>query len=108
MVGITGFTHLATTKVLGIQNQFLTQCQYAKMILQLELPLQVDGEVWMQEAGANLIMHKNQSRMLVKDKVIKLIYVHCVLCGWDVIDLDMGGIHCLVGSRQLYGWILLL
>ena len=69
VVGITGFTHLATTKVLGIQNQRLAQCRYAKVILQSELPLQVDGEAWMQEAGAILVTHKNRSRMLVKDRV---------------------------------------
>ena len=69
VVGITGFTHLATTKVLGIQNQRLAQCRYAKVILQSELPLQVDGEAWIQEAGAILVMHKNRSRMLVKDRV---------------------------------------
>ena len=37
---------IAMTKVLGIQNQRLTQCRYAKVILQSELPLQVDGEAW--------------------------------------------------------------
>ena len=60
---------IAMTKVLGIQNQRLAQCQYAKVILQSELPLQVDGEAWIQEAGAILVMHKNRSRMLVKDRV---------------------------------------
>ena len=41
VVGITGFTHLATTKVLGIQNQRLAQCRYAKVTLSCQLPLQV-------------------------------------------------------------------
>ena len=41
VVGVTGFTHLATTKVLGIQNQRLAQCRYAKVTLSCQLPLQV-------------------------------------------------------------------
>ena len=41
VVGITGFTHLATTKVLGIQNQRLAQCRFAKVTLSCQQPLQV-------------------------------------------------------------------
>ena len=60
---------IVMTKVLEIQNQRLAQCRYAKVILQSEFPLQVDGEAWIQEASAILVMHKNRSRMLVKDRV---------------------------------------
>ena len=69
VAGITGFTHLATTKVLGIQNHRLAQCRYAKVILKSEMPMQVDGEAWMQEAGVLMVTHKNKAKMIVKDKV---------------------------------------
>lgn len=68
VAGITGFTHLATTKVLGIQNHRLAQCRYAKVILKSEMPMQVDGEAWMQEAGVLMVTHKNKAKMIVKDK----------------------------------------
>eukprot|EP00731_Ephydatia_muelleri_P030202 Em0021g725a len=71
VIGITGFTQLATSKVLGIQNHRLAQCHYAQLTLQGPdtLPVQVDGEAWLQDPGTIVISHKNKARMLVKDKV---------------------------------------
>ncbi len=70
VVAISGFTSIATAKVLGIQNHRLRQCRVAKLILcgTEELPLQVDGEAWLQKPGTIIISHKNKTRMLVKDK----------------------------------------
>lgn len=61
----------ATTKVLGIQNQRVTQCRVAKLIIlgNEKVPMQVDGEAWLQEAGTIVVSHKNKARMIVKDKV---------------------------------------
>ena len=69
VVGVTGFTHLATTKVLGIQNHRIAQCRSAKVIIHSELMLQVDGEAWIQEPGIILVTHKNKAKLIVKDKV---------------------------------------
>lgn len=71
VIGITGFTQLATSKMLGIQNHRLAQCHYAQLTLHGPdpLPVQVDGEAWLQEPGTIVISHKNKARMLVKDKV---------------------------------------
>lgn len=69
VVGVTGFTHLATTKVLGIQNQRIAQCRSAKLIIHSELMIQADGEAWVQEPGVILIAHKNKAKLIVKDKV---------------------------------------
>lgn len=61
----------ATTKVLGIQNQRVTQCRVAKLSLlgPDKLPMQVDGEAWLQEPGTIVVSHKNKARMIFKDKV---------------------------------------
>ena len=61
----------ATARVLGIQNQRITQCRYAKLTLlgPEKLPVQVDGEAWLQEPGTVIVSHKNKARMLFKDKV---------------------------------------
>ena len=77
VVGITGFTHLATSKILGIQNQRLAQCRCAKVTILTQLAMQVDGEAWMQEPGTIVVTHKNKARMMVKDKVCVCVCV-CV------------------------------
>ena len=33
------------------------------------MPMQVDGEAWLQEPGTLVISHKNKARMLFKNKV---------------------------------------
>ena len=71
VVGITGMTQVATSKVLGIQNRRITQCRVAKLTLNgsEKFPVQVDGEAWLQDPGTVIVSHKNKARMLVKDKV---------------------------------------
>ena len=61
----------ATTKVLGIQRQRLAQCRVAKVVLlgPDKVPMQVDGEAWLQDPGAIVVSHKNKARMIVRDKV---------------------------------------
>jgi len=61
----------ATAKVLGIQNHRIAQCRYAKITLSgpEKLPVQVDGEAWLQDPGTLILSHKNKARMLVRDKV---------------------------------------
>ncbi len=85
VAGVTGFTHLATTKVLGIQNQRLAQCRYAKVIVHSEMPMQVDGEARIQEPGTITITHKNKARVIVKDKVI--LYQYSNTCNTSIVIL---------------------
>ena len=70
VVAVAGLTSIATAKVLGIQNHRLRQCRVAKVILNGpdSLPVQVDGEAWLQKPGIIIVSHKNKARMLVKDK----------------------------------------
>ena len=35
-----------------------------------KVPMQVDGEAWLQEPGVVSIVHKNRARMLAKNKVL--------------------------------------
>lgn len=71
VVGITGITQVTTAKVLGIQNQRIAQCRYAKLTIQGQdtVPMQVDGEAWLQEPGIIVVSHKNKARIIFKDKV---------------------------------------
>ena len=34
-----------------------------------KVPMQVDGEAWLQDPGVIEVTHKNKARMIVKDKV---------------------------------------
>ena len=88
VVGITGFSHLATAKVLGIQNQRLAQCRFAKInfLGPDKVAVQVDGEAWLQEPGTIVVSHKNKARMLFKSKV----YDVAVLGGVTVCVVGCG------------------
>jgi len=68
VVAVSGLTSIATAKVLGIQNHRLKQCRIAKVTINEDLALQVDGEAWLQKPGTIIVSHKNKARMLVKDK----------------------------------------
>ena len=81
--------------MLGIQNHRLAQCHYAQLTLRGPdtLPVQVDGEAWLQEPGTIVISHKNKARMLVKDKVR----------GWVGVAVDEGRSLWPIYTRQHVG-----
>ena len=68
---MTGITQVTRAKVLGIQNQRIAQCRYAKITMHGpdKLPMQVDGEAWLQEPGIIVVSHKNKARIIFKNKV---------------------------------------
>lgn len=50
------------------------QCRSVKIsIFGESVPVQVDGEAWMQPPGYIKIVHKNRAQMLVRDRVSKLL-----------------------------------
>ena len=83
VVGITGITQVTTARMLGFQkhSQRIAQCRYAKITMRGPdpLPMQVDGEAWLQEPGIIVVSHKNKARMIFKDKVRSCawhVYIH--------------------------------
>ena len=49
------------------------QCRSVKIsIFGESVPVQVDGEAWMQPPGYIKIVHKNRAQMLVRDRVKKI------------------------------------
>ena len=71
---------MTTAKVLGIQNQRLAQCRYAKITIHGPdtLPMQVDGEAWLQDPGIIVVSHKNKARIIFKNKVCGYSVCVCV------------------------------
>ena len=50
---------------------FFVQCRSLKIHIAPgeKVPMQVDGEAWLQEPGIVSVVHKNRARMLAKNKV---------------------------------------
>ena len=73
VVAVIGTRQMATSKVLGIQQQHnrIAQCRHVRITIVGEdpVPIQVDGEAWLQPPGELVISHKNRAQMLVRDKV---------------------------------------
>jgi diacylglycerol kinase (ATP) len=71
VVAITG-TNMATAKVFKFQfsNRRIAQCRSLRILVDghEKVPVQVDGEAWMQDPGVICITHKNKARMIVRDK----------------------------------------
>ena len=47
------------------------QCRSLRILVDgpEKVPVQVDGEAWMQDPGVISVTHKNKARMIVRDKV---------------------------------------
>ena len=53
-----------------MMNCYCFQCRVVKIsIFGESVPVQVDGEAWMQSPGYIKIVHKNRTQMLVRDRV---------------------------------------
>ena len=57
-----------------ISHSSCVQCRTVKIKITHEpVPIQVDGEAWMQPPGYIKIVHKNRAQMLVRDRVRDLL-----------------------------------
>uniref|UniRef100_A0A8C7N601 Diacylglycerol kinase n=1 Tax=Oncorhynchus kisutch TaxID=8019 RepID=A0A8C7N601_ONCKI len=63
--------------VINIQHHRIAQCRQVKITILGEegVPVQVDGEAWIQPPGIVKITHKNRAQMLTRDRV-------CLCLGW--------------------------
>ena len=55
-------------------DSFVMQCRSVKITIVGDegLPVQVDGEAWVQPPGFIRIHHKKRAQMLTRDKVIRI------------------------------------
>lgn len=70
VVAVLGATQMGFSKVFGgMQHHRIAQCRVVKIsIFGESVPVQVDGEAWMQPPGYIKIVHKNRAQMLVRDR----------------------------------------
>ncbi|XP_067949359.1 diacylglycerol kinase delta-like isoform X2 [Watersipora subatra] len=70
VMAVYGSAHIGASRLFNFQYHRIAQCRSVKLtILGTDpVPMQVDGEAWMQNPGFIKISHKNRAQMLVKDK----------------------------------------
>lgn len=70
VIALFGVIHVATSRVprlLPLQNHRIAQCRQVKVVIcgDEAIPVQVDGEPWLQPPGVIHIVHKNRAQVLV-------------------------------------------
>ena len=67
VIAVMGTSHMAESKMFGVQRHRLAQAETVKLTIRgsRQLPIQVDGEAWLQDPGVIIVRHKNKARMLV-------------------------------------------
>ncbi|CAH0557041.1 unnamed protein product [Brassicogethes aeneus] len=73
VVAVFGSVQMAASRLINLQHHRIAQCQSIQInILGDEgVPIQVDGEAWIQPPGIIRIMHKNRMQMLCRNRSLE-------------------------------------
>ncbi|XP_031554692.1 diacylglycerol kinase delta-like [Actinia tenebrosa] len=73
VIAVLGAQQMGISKVFGgMQHHRIAQCRVVKITITGEpIPVQVDGEAWMQTPGYIKIVQKNRAQMLVRDRAFE-------------------------------------
>ncbi|XP_050419920.1 diacylglycerol kinase eta isoform X2 [Adelges cooleyi] len=74
VVAVFGTIQMAASRLINLQHHRIAQCTTVQInILGDEgVPIQVDGEAWIQPPGMIRIIHKNRMKMLCRNKALEL------------------------------------
>lgn len=74
VVAVFGSVQMAASRLINLQHHRIAQCQSViiNIIGDEEVPIQVDGEAWLQPPGIIKIMHKNRCQMLCRNRNLEL------------------------------------
>jgi hypothetical protein len=77
VVAVSGCMQMALSRVVSKRNR-IAQCRSVKIQIlgQEGVPVQVDGEAWIQPPGLIYLLHKNRAQMLTRNKVILFFSLH--------------------------------
>lgn len=80
VVAVFGSVQMAASRLINLQHHRIAQCHNVQInILGDEyVPIQVDGEAWLQPPGMIRILHKNRAQMLCRNKELE-----CSLKTWE-------------------------
>uniref|UniRef100_A0A669DMX7 Diacylglycerol kinase n=2 Tax=Oreochromis niloticus TaxID=8128 RepID=A0A669DMX7_ORENI len=73
VVAVFGSMQMAMSRVINLQHHRIAQCRQVKITILGEegVPVQVDGEAWIQPPGIVKIIHKNRAQMLTRDRAFE-------------------------------------
>ncbi|XP_053537443.1 diacylglycerol kinase delta isoform X3 [Ictalurus punctatus] len=73
VVAVFGSMQMAMSRVINLQHHRITQCRQVKITIKGDegVPVQVDGEAWIQPPGIVQIIHKNRAQMLTRDRAFE-------------------------------------
>ncbi|KAL8579647.1 hypothetical protein ACOMHN_025599 [Nucella lapillus] len=73
VVAVFGGMQIAVSRLIDIQHHRIAQCRQVKVTILGDepVPVQVDGEAWMQPPGYIRIVHKNRAMMLTRDRMFE-------------------------------------
>ena len=82
VVAVFGSMQMAVSRVIKLQHHRIAQCRSVKITILGDegVPVQVDGEAWIQPPGVIKIVHKNRAQMLTRDRVCGRKCVVIYLC----------------------------
>ncbi|XP_013118349.1 diacylglycerol kinase eta isoform X5 [Stomoxys calcitrans] len=70
VVAVFGSVQMAASRLINLQHHRIAQCQSVQINIlgDEEIPIQVDGEAWLQPPGMIRILHKNRVQMLCRNR----------------------------------------
>ncbi|KAK7170763.1 hypothetical protein R3I94_000847 [Phoxinus phoxinus] len=73
VVAVFGSMQMAMSRVINLQHHRITQCRQVKITILGDegVPVQVDGEAWIQPPGIVQIVHRNRAQMLTRDRAFE-------------------------------------
>ncbi|MEQ2193281.1 hypothetical protein XENOCAPTIV_009219 [Xenoophorus captivus] len=73
VVAVFGSMQMAVSRVINLQHHRIAQCRQVKITILGDegVPVQVDGEAWIQPPGIVKIVHRNRAQMLTRDRAFE-------------------------------------
>ncbi|XP_034721549.1 diacylglycerol kinase delta-like [Etheostoma cragini] len=73
VVAVFGSMQMAVSRVINLQHHRIAQCRTVKITILGDegVPVQVDGEAWLQPPGYIKILHKNRTQTLTRDRAFE-------------------------------------
>ncbi|GLV41416.1 uncharacterized protein CBL_06646 [Carabus blaptoides fortunei] len=73
VVAVFGSVQMAASRLINLQHHRIAQCQTVQINILGEegVPIQVDGEAWIQPPGMIRIIHKNRMQMLCRNRALE-------------------------------------
>ncbi|KRF78928.1 uncharacterized protein Dvir_GJ10956, isoform B [Drosophila virilis] len=74
VVAVFGSVQMAASRLINLQHHRIAQCQSVQINIlgDEEIPIQVDGEAWLQPPGMIRILHKNRVQMLCRNRSLEV------------------------------------